>query len=113
DISFAFEQLDMVDLVLGPTVDGGYYLIGAKQDHPQIFEGIPWSSSEVLSQTLSRISSSGLTVYQLPVKSDIDTFEEVRELWLQFQQTPNLTHQLPHTFQALKKIFSVMDKKKR
>ncbi|RMF60136.1 MAG: glycosyltransferase, partial [Calditrichaeota bacterium] len=32
DISFAFEQLDMVDLVLGPTVDGGYYLIGAKQD---------------------------------------------------------------------------------
>lgn len=69
----AFEDLTQADLVLGPASDGGYYLVGMKQLQPTLFEGIAWSTSTVLFETLKRAESVGLSVRLLPVLDDVDT----------------------------------------
>ena len=72
----AFEALNHSDLVLGPATDGGYYLIGMKSSAAYLFEGIAWSTSQVLSQTLHVASQQGLIVTLLPELDDIDTQED-------------------------------------
>ena len=59
-------------VVLGPSDDGGYYLIGLKKLHHRIFEGIDWSSEKVLRQTLERATEIGLQVHLLPAWFDVD-----------------------------------------
>ena len=53
-------------IVLGPSDDGGYYLIGMKQLHREVFSGIDWSTERVLAQTKERAASAGLPVHLLP-----------------------------------------------
>ena len=48
------------DVVLGPTEDGGYYLIGVRAAHRELFDGVPWSTSAVLEVTLRRAAAAGL-----------------------------------------------------
>jgi rSAM/selenodomain-associated transferase 1 len=72
----AFDALTNSDLVLGPATDGGYYLIGMKDGAAYLFEGIEWSTSQVLSQTLQVASQHGLTTTLLPELDDIDTQED-------------------------------------
>ncbi len=60
------------DIVLGPANDGGYVLVGMRSPNPEIFEGIRWGSSEVLSQTLHIIKQRQLKYFLLPSLSDID-----------------------------------------
>jgi len=72
----AFEALTHSDLVLGPATDGGYYLIGMKRKADYLFEGISWSTAEVLSQTLAVASANGLDFTLLDELSDIDTQED-------------------------------------
>jgi rSAM/selenodomain-associated transferase 1 len=72
----AFEALSNSDLVLGPATDGGYYLIGMKRKADYLFEGISWSTSEVLSQTLAVATAHGLHFTLLDELSDIDTQED-------------------------------------
>jgi uncharacterized protein len=64
---------DETDVVLGPTEDGGYYLIGVKAARPELFEGIPWSTPAVLGVTLQRARAAGLRVTSLPCWFDVDT----------------------------------------
>jgi rSAM/selenodomain-associated transferase 1 len=59
-------------LVLGPADDGGYYLIGLKDLHRRIFEGIDWSTRHVLEQTLTRAAELRLEVHLLPTGYDVD-----------------------------------------
>ncbi|CAN5435035.1 TIGR04282 family arsenosugar biosynthesis glycosyltransferase [soil metagenome] len=59
-------------LVLGPSDDGGYYLIGMKRLHRRIFEEIDWSTDRVLKQTLARAAEIGLAVQLLPLGYDVD-----------------------------------------
>lgn len=73
----AITSLDTADVVIGPAHDGGYYLIGMKQLHEGLFEGISWSTEEVLEQTQDRARSSGLSVALLPIMRDIDTIEDL------------------------------------
>lgn len=68
----AGELLEQHQLVLGPAADGGYYLIGLRQAHPELFAGISWGSSEVLRQTMLEASALGLSVAQLPELADVD-----------------------------------------
>ncbi len=75
----AMHCLDQHDVVLGPCSDGGYYLLGAKRLHRELFAGIPWSTDQVLDATLSIIRNLGLSVAILPVLGDIDTAEDLRE----------------------------------
>ncbi len=69
----AFDLLDQHDFVLGPTPDGGYYLLGMKQMESAVFQDIAWSTEHVLSQTIAVIAAHQKTHVLLPVLSDIDT----------------------------------------
>lgn len=82
DIAEAFKQLDTADIVIGPAIDGGYYLIGMKKPYPQLFSAISWGTSSVLENTLERCVSNGLLVHQLRLLNDIDRPEDVPPDWL-------------------------------
>ena len=60
------------DVVLGPTDDGGYYLIGMRKAHRRLFEDIDWSTERVFTQTLERARELTLSVHVLPKFYDID-----------------------------------------
>jgi glycosyltransferase A (GT-A) superfamily protein (DUF2064 family) len=62
----AFELLRDRDLVLGPSLDGGYYLIGARSLIPEMFRGIPWGTDRVLPETLKLLKILGLPRLLLP-----------------------------------------------
>ena len=75
-ITEAYDQLDKVDVVLGPAKDGGYYLLGMNHFYPELFKEMTWSNSEVLHETLKRAQGSNLKSYLLPELNDVDTFED-------------------------------------
>ncbi len=77
-IDDAIDALDACDVVIGPSRDGGYYLIGMKRMHYKLFTDIAWSTQKVTEQTMSIIQSSGLTVSSLIPLIDIDTEEDLR-----------------------------------
>lgn len=72
-VNEAFLHLDQKDIILGPSRDGGYYLIGCKNMYPALFEGIIWSTPTVLECTLERIKKENLTFSLLEELADIDT----------------------------------------
>jgi rSAM/selenodomain-associated transferase 1 len=76
----AFLCLDSRDVVLGPATDGGYYLVGARGAVPPIFEGIDFSTSVVLGQTIDRLKDTGLSLAVLPPWYDVDTLDDFRML---------------------------------
>jgi hypothetical protein len=67
-------------VVLGPSRDGGYYLVGMNRLTPQIFDGMTWSHDRVLAQTTAKLSASRIEFQLLPTWFDIDTIEDLREL---------------------------------
>jgi hypothetical protein len=69
-----------VDAVLGPSEDGGYYLVGLKSPRPELFRDIPWSTEAVLSETLTRAADSRIAAALLPRWYDIDTPGDVARL---------------------------------
>ena len=75
-INQAFELLDTNDVVLGPALDGGYYLIGMKKNHPAIWLEIDWSTDRVYQQTIDKINKFNLLYSVLPVLQDIDTQDD-------------------------------------
>jgi len=76
----AFAQLAQHELVLGPATDGGYYLIGMGQVIPDLFTGIAWGTSQVLSSTMAIAERHSLSVALLPTLSDVDRPEDL-PLW--------------------------------
>ena len=64
--------------VLGPSTDGGYYLLGLKQAHRRMFDDIDWSTERVARQTLERAREIGLSVHTLPAWYDIDDADALR-----------------------------------
>jgi uncharacterized protein len=65
-------------VALGPSPDGGYYLVGLSGPQPRLFQGPAWSSGTVLADTLNLARELDLTVHLLPPWSDIDTSEDLR-----------------------------------
>lgn len=65
------------DLVLGPALDGGYYLLGLRRPAPELFENIPWSTDGVLDATIAQARQLGLTVSSLPPLADVDRAEDL------------------------------------
>jgi rSAM/selenodomain-associated transferase 1 len=59
-------------LVLGPAHDGGYYLIGLKQPHPELFASIHWSTSTVFTETLAAAKATNIETVTLPLWYDVD-----------------------------------------
>lgn len=76
--AFALLCKENVDVVFGPSEDGGYYLLAMKRLHGELFRGIPWSSGSVLEDSLARCAAAGLKVELLPVWYDLDTVADLR-----------------------------------
>ena len=76
----AFDELAGADVVLGPTRDGGYYLIGLKSPQPRLLREVRMSTPRVLADTLALVEASGLSVVLLPTWYDVDTVEELHQL---------------------------------
>ncbi len=66
--------------VLGPSTDGGYYLLGLKRAHARMFEDIAWSTERVAEATLARAREIGLHMHQLPVWYDVDDVDALNRL---------------------------------
>jgi rSAM/selenodomain-associated transferase 1 len=76
----ALVSLENHDLVLGPTCDGGYYLIGLKRTAPELFTDIPWSTDQVLRLTQENAARIGLKVSLIQPWRDIDTLADLEAL---------------------------------
>ncbi|MEW5745570.1 MAG: TIGR04282 family arsenosugar biosynthesis glycosyltransferase [Nitrospirota bacterium] len=81
-IDEAFSSLESADSVIGPAVDGGYYLIGFRRDAflPDIFENMPWSTDTVYEETMAVLERNHADVHVLPAWRDIDTLDDVKDL---------------------------------
>ena len=79
-VSRAFLHLATADLVVGPALDGGYYLIGLNRPTPELFKDIPWGSSLVLRATLAQAGRLGLSAARLPILRDLDRPEDLEQL---------------------------------
>ncbi len=77
----SFAALTNHDIVIGPTEDGGYYLIGARIRTPPIFAGVHWGTPTVWSDTMQRIADSGLIHHELPMWYDIDFYDDMQRMW--------------------------------
>jgi rSAM/selenodomain-associated transferase 1 len=66
--------------VLGPSTDGGYYLLGLKSPHRRMFQDITWSTERVAEETLARAREIGVEVHMLPAWYDVDDIDSLRRL---------------------------------
>ena len=82
----ALAILDRSDLVLGPALDGGYYLIGLKRPAEQLFTGVPWSTDQVLAVTQQKAKTLGLTVELTTAWRDVDTIADLQSLIAECQE---------------------------
>lgn len=76
----AFAALNCTDVVLGPSEDGGYYLVGAARAVPPIFADMPWSSSDVFEQTVRRLEVAGIAYSVLGPWYDVDECSDLERL---------------------------------
>ena len=79
-IDEAFESLEKNGAVIGPALDGGYYLIGFQSNTflPAVFERIPWGTQQVFERTIEIFEKNHLQVYRLPKWRDIDLYEDLK-----------------------------------
>jgi uncharacterized protein len=79
-IRCAFSLLKNHDVVIGPALDGGYYLIGMRNAHKALFHQMEWSTNRVFSETLKRCRQLGLSIATLPQLSDVDEWSDIAEM---------------------------------
>ena len=86
----AINCLTSSDAVIGPAVDGGYYLIGFNSGRflTEVFRGVEWGTSTVFERTMDRLSKHGYNVAVLPRWRDIDTYEDVVAFMRKHELTP-------------------------
>lgn len=94
-IQSALDRLQDHDVVLGPALDGGYYLLGLNchSFQPYMFEGIPWSTSQVLHLTRKKLDEQQIKTFLLPSLRDIDTLQDLKDM-LAAQGLPTEPHQV-------------------
>ena len=79
NITRAFNALNASDAVIGPSKDGGYWLIGMNRFIPEIFDVTSWGSASVLNSTIENLKTSGLTYEFADTLNDMDTPDDVTE----------------------------------
>jgi len=79
----AIVALENHSAVIGPSPDGGYYLIGFTQDafSPETFEAVTWSTGKVFKETISKLKGQRQSIHILPEWSDVDTFNDLKYLF--------------------------------
>jgi hypothetical protein len=78
--AFAYLATPPARVVLGPSEDGGYYLVGMNRREPEIFHGMTWSHDRVLAQTLAKLAALNIPTHRLPVWFDIDAPADLERL---------------------------------
>ncbi len=81
-INDAFKSLKNNDIVIGPTFDGGYYLLGMNKLHSHLFENIVWSTETVFEETIFKIEKNNLSKEILVKLNDVDEEIDVPKKWL-------------------------------
>ena len=76
-VEAAIAALERHDVVIGPAEDGGYYLIGMRRALPELLTDMPWSTDQVLPETLARLDRSGITPVMLEMLADCDRPEDL------------------------------------
>lgn len=89
DIESAFAALDDHDAVIGPSTDGGYYLLGMRDKCVNVFENIEWSTGEVLTKTLAALKQANASFQTLPRQTDVDDRESLQQLLDSLANTPD------------------------
>lgn len=84
----AFESLATHDVLVGPTHDGGYYLVGAKASHPTLFANDGMGTSSALERLLSRARSLELSIGLMPPFYDIDVADDLVRLAEELRSAP-------------------------
>lgn len=92
-INDAIKKLDYYDVVIGPSPDGGYYLLGMKKFTPKLFENITYSTNTVFEDTIQRIKDGNLSYHILETIEDIDTEDELRN-WLDGSDETQLKNEI-------------------
>ena len=91
----ASKRLDHSPVVLGPSKDGGYYLIGRNThlsaNEVDLFDKIPWSTQGVLKETVRRLETAQVPYHQLPTMCDVDDLTDLRDLMRALKATRNPT----------------------
>jgi rSAM/selenodomain-associated transferase 1 len=91
-------------VILGPSEDGGYYLIGLKRMHASLFQEIEWSTEKVFDQTMRRAKELGLDVQTLPVGLDVDDSATLKTLCDRLLLADECENVAPHTKAFLSRI---------
>jgi rSAM/selenodomain-associated transferase 1 len=74
----SFDKLNAHDVVIGPSQDGGYYLIGLKKPYEFLFANMTWGNDKVLQETIKRIAENNMTFYLVKELIDIDEEEDLQ-----------------------------------
>ncbi len=70
--------LERAGVVIGPSYNGGYYLVGGRTPLPDIFTAMPWGSNRILAETRARLARISATWHELPLLRDVSTVEDAR-----------------------------------
>ena len=85
----AFEALATKEVVLGPSADGGYYLVGASRAVPPIFDEVAWGGPRVWRQTVHKLTAAGLGFEAMPEWYDVDTEADLARLTAELALAPD------------------------
>lgn len=103
-INSAFAALESKHCVLGPSLDGGYYLIGLSLLEEEIFKGICWGTKNVFNQTLRRIRATKMNYHILKPLFDIDTYQDAALLKEKLERTRRIPTGLGPLLARLRKL---------
>ncbi len=85
-LRLAFQYLRNHDIVIGPSHDGGYYLLGLRRMVEELFSGIAWGGRRVYAQTLKKAASAGLRIRELPPLPDVDHPQDL-DFWYRAERS--------------------------
>lgn len=101
----AVVALESVPVVLGPALDGGFYLLGLSGPAPGLLRGVPWSTDRVLDAVRSRCAARGLSVHELGAERDLDTPDDLFE-WFAVARASNRETDYPRTWRILHSLMT-------
>jgi len=91
EIQNAFDLLDDHDVVIGPSTDGGYYLLGMQGSLAEVFDGIDWSTPAVLPQTIDRLDKQNKSHALLAARTDVDDEHDLQEMLIELSSLTDTT----------------------
>ena len=101
----AWQALQSVPVVLGPALDGGFYLLGVSRPAPGILRDVPWSTGRVLEITRERLREQGLAARELAAERDLDTPRDLFE-WFAVARQSGLEEFYPRTWKTLHSLMT-------